>query len=171
MSYYDREFKPDANGLIRASNDRDHQYERLAAKQLSKAWRCELGSFGTYAPLDWYFIRDGKLVGLGEVKARDHRHDKYPTVFLNLRKWLALLLGSLGMGVPAIYAIQFTDQLRWIDVSKVDARQCRMGGCKKFVKSVTDQEPVIEIPVDCMTLVEASEPESAVVTPSVDQNA
>ena len=125
----------------------DQRAERDVAVALGQAWQCTLRPFGALAAIDWYAVRDERLVGVVELKHRSHASTRFPTVFLNVRKWLALLLAGQGLGVPSIFVVQWTDQLGWVSVPAIDARQVIVGGCAALVKSVSDIEPVIEVPV------------------------
>lgn len=112
-----------------------------------RRWSCEFHPFGALAAIDWWMSRHGRIVGVGEIKTRSHAVEQYPTVFLNVRKWLALMLASNGLNVTALFIVRFSDGLRYLPVAEVDASALRVGGCKQRVKSVSDVEPVIEIPV------------------------
>jgi hypothetical protein len=157
MSYYDRETARHLDGTPIFVTSADEQSQEEVAGVLAAAWRCEIRSFGRLAPVDWFAVRDGRLIGLLELKTRTHAIATYPTVFLNLRKYLALVLGATGIGVPAIFVVRFTDGVLWQAVHAIDARQTRLGGCLRVVKSRNDIEPVIEVPVASMRRVAADE--------------
>ena len=76
---------------------------------------------------------------------RLHAVDRYPTVFLNVRKWMALNLASVGLGVPSVFVVRFTDALCWCSVGlsmgavRIDGRRDR--------RKPSDIEPLIEVPV------------------------
>lgn len=152
MSYYDREPITHLDGTPIFKTAEDQEAEDLTAAVLEKHFDCELRCFGKLAPIDWYALRKGRLVGVLELKARQHEAATYATVFLNVRKWLALNLAAVGLGVPGLFVVRFTDQVRWICVNKVDAEKHKMGGTTHMVKSRSDQEPVIEVPVAEMHL-------------------
>jgi hypothetical protein len=145
MSYYDRKAALHLDGTQVFANSADVAAEQNVGKLLEAAWRCSIRSFGALSPIDWYAERDGRLVGLVEIKARSHASDRYPTVFLNVRKWLALQLGAIGLGCPALYAVKFEDGVFWIEVANVDAKAHSIGGCLRIVKSANDIEPVIAV--------------------------
>jgi hypothetical protein len=150
MSYYDRKARVHLDGTPIFASSADSSAERAVGKLLEAAWGCSIRSFGALSPIDWYAERHGRLVGLIEIKARSHRLDRYPTVFLNVRKWLALQLGACGLGCPALYVVKFEDGVCWIEVTNVDAKEHSIGGCMRIVKSVNDVEPVIRIRVSEM---------------------
>jgi hypothetical protein len=89
-------------------------------------------------------------VGVGELKSRTHPRSQHPTVFLNLRKWLALCLAQAGLGVPAVFVVKFTDMVGWVSINQIDATRVRLGGCTRTVKSRNDIEPVIEVSCDLL---------------------
>jgi hypothetical protein len=146
-SYYRRQNGVAGDGSPTFSSMADATNEDRARHQLEIAWKCDLKRFGKLAPIDWFAGRHGRMVGLVELKTRDHAVGSYPTVFLNVRKWLALLLGHIGTGVPALYVVQWTDALRWINVMDIDARKIMIGGTMQIVKATSDIEPVILVPV------------------------
>ena len=147
-SYYDRQLQPD--GSFATADDLAN--EREAAAAVEQAFGCTLHKFPRFNAVDYYAEKNGRMAGFVEIKARTHASTTYPTVFLNLRKWSALLEYSLRCDVPSIYLVKFTDSMLWIDVKAVDASRHRMGGCSRVVKADTDREPVIEIPIAGMRL-------------------
>jgi hypothetical protein len=148
--YYQRSGGRASDGTSTFSNDADRAGEEKVARFLETLWHCELGRFGHLAAIDYYATRHGRLSAVVEIKSRSHETGRYSTVFLNLRKWLALTLAACGFGVPALYVVRFTDDVRWIDATEASGRQVRIGGCSERVKARSDVEPVIEIPVAAM---------------------
>lgn len=148
----------DGSPLFKTAGDRVREKEVAAA--LATQWHCELHPFGQLAPIDWFAVRDGRVVGLIELKARSHASDRFPTVFLSVRKWLALIMAENGMGVPAVFVVQFTDGIRWIRVADVSAKQVRMGGVgfERDVKFHSAVEPMIDVPVSAMRCLDSEEP-------------
>ncbi len=141
------------DGSVSMASKCDRALEKAVQSALSLAWRCKVGSFGRFAPLDYYMMRDDKLIAVGELKTHPYEIDKYPYTILNLRKygWMSLYK---GLGVKVIYLKLFNEHLYYIDFDKIKADQeIRMGGCHKWFKSCTDQEPVIKIPIEDMSWV------------------
>lgn len=135
----------DGTRIFQTADDRAS--EEAVADVLARAWKCEIRHFADLSPLDWYGIRHNRIVGVLELKCRSHPIDKFPTVFLSVRKWLALQFASLGLAVPGIFVVQFADVLRWIPVADVDARAVRLAGGVRRIKSASDTEPLIEVPI------------------------
>jgi hypothetical protein len=147
--YYQRSNIFSITGAKRFAQPEDDANEQLVAAVLSREWHCEFHKYkGEYQRIDWWIEQNEDFVMLAELKSRAHDFDTYPTVFLNVRKWLALTLASLGLGVPAIYAVKFLDRIAWMPLTSIDAEHNRVGGCKRIVKSSNDREPMIEIPLD-----------------------
>ena len=153
--YQSRAATINADGTPLFASDYDQANESAVSRAVEVAWKCELHHFGRLCPLDFYATRHGRLVGVLELKSRAHASGKYPTVFLNVRKWIALMLAQTGLGAPAIFVVKFLDCVRFIPVAQVDASRVRIGGTARIVKSHTDVEPVIEVPIDGMKLLEA----------------
>lgn len=151
LSYYDRDGGTASDGSRTYANARDIENEVDTASLLMKAWGVELRPFGPLAAVDWYALRHGRLVGVAELKTRSHATTAHDTVWLNVRKWLALQLSAVGLGVRAVYVVRFSDDTRWIDVGDIDASRVRLAGCRRTVKASSDVEPVIEIPVNFMS--------------------
>lgn len=130
-------------------NEDDQRAEREVAALIAAGFHCQVRSFGLLAPIDWYATRDERLVGLIEFKRRTHTRGTYPTVYLNTRKWLALTLGAIGLGVPAIFVVQWADACGYVNVANIDASVHRMGGWTRMDDpSVNEVEPVIDVPID-----------------------
>jgi hypothetical protein len=150
LDYYAREAEPVGDGTLSFATLQDERNEADAARLLEAHWKCELHLFGKLSPIDWYATRHGRIVAVAELKTRTHPSGRFPTVFLNVRKWLALSLAETGLGVPALFAVSFTDGVFYVRNAEVDASQVRIGGCSRVVKSSSDVEPVIEVPLELM---------------------
>lgn len=134
-------------------NDKDRANEARVATILEGAWRCKVTSFGHMAPVDWYFSRAGALIGVAELKCRSTPMGQYKTVFLSIRKWLALLNCAVCIGVPALFIVDFNDSIGYINVLDVDASKVSIGGMKERTYSVTNIEPMIEVDVADLKLI------------------
>ena len=141
------------NGRVSAASKRDIALEKAVMSTLSFIWSLKMGSFGRFAPLDFWAFKDGKFVSVMELKTHAHSIDKYPTTQLNLRKWGWMKLYQ-DLGVKVLYLKMFLGDLYYIDFNAIKPTDAvRIGGCRKAFKSVTDVEPVIDIPVDEMKYV------------------
>lgn len=151
-SYYARTTSTNTDGSPVFSNSSDEESQQGVADAISRAWGpgLVLKPFGRLSPIDYYAERDGRVVAVIEVKSRSHDSGKYETVFLNVRKWIALQLASIGMGVPAFFFVMFTDRLMYMPIWNVEASAVRIGGTTRTVKSRSDREPIIDVPVQSM---------------------
>ena len=141
--YYERASHANSDGTPLFAGNKDKQYEDETAEIIEQAWRCQIHKFGQLAPIDYYAIRDGRMVGLLELKSRSHAHGKYPTVFLNVRKWLALVMGAAGMAVPAMFIVRFTNGLYYIPVAEVDATKIIIGGPRRSSRATVTSSPLL----------------------------
>jgi len=147
VNYYRRSNVIHIDGLPVFQQPEDQQAEEEIAAKLSAIWNCQIKSFGMMAAIDWWAERHGMPVGVLELKRRNAPAAAWPNAILNLRKWLALTLASVGMHVPAVFVYKCTDKLFWIPTSEIDANRVIIGGCKTHVKSSNDVEPVIMVPL------------------------
>lgn len=150
--YYARIGKANTDGTKIFATDADNISQAQVAAFIEDAFGpgLEVKQFGRLCTIDFYAERDGRMCALLEVKCRSHASTDYPTVFLNVRKWLALTMGSVGFGVPSFFFVRFTDRVTFVNVADIDASNQRVGGTKRLVKSNSDREPVIEVPVGMM---------------------
>ena len=167
MSYYERTptpvepALPPHRGPFQTSfaTPEDLKAEDNAANEIARIWSVEVHKFAPFSAIDRFVVADRRFSGLLEIKHRTHAKGSHPTVFLNLRKHLALALGSLHYGVRSVFAVRWTDVLGWIALEDIDPRRLKIGGCSRPVKSQSDIEPVIEVPVKSMhTLIAYGDP-------------
>jgi len=152
-TYYRRNGTQHSDGTHVFAQPDDVRSEREVQEILERVWRCDLRRFGALSPIDWFACRDERVVALVELKTRSHNVGKYSSVFLNLRKWTALMLASNGFGVPPLFVVRFTDSIKYVDVRAVTGSNVRIAGCAKRVKSRSDIEPVIDVPVSLLKTV------------------
>jgi hypothetical protein len=147
MDYRDREEGINTDGTPLFASDYDKASEKEVAQMIEGRWQCDLYPFGRLCPVDFYAVRDGRLVGVLELKTRSHHSGRFPDVFLNVRKWVSLLMASHGLGVPAVFVVKFSDQIGYSLVNKISTNNISIAGCREVVKSHTDVEPVIHVSV------------------------
>jgi hypothetical protein len=142
--YFERERARHVDGTAIFVTPDDAAVQAEVAQTLGRRWRCDFRPFGLLAPVDWYAVRDERVVAVAEFKRRSTSRTHYPTVFLSVRKWLALQLAGIGLGVPALFVVQFVDQLCYTPVP-LRGTVSIAGGIRR-VRARNDVEPVIEIP-------------------------
>jgi hypothetical protein len=153
QGYKKREEYISVNGIKSRSNDSDARREQDVRKIIEEKWECKLQYIGKFTPIDFFVIKNEKLAGYIELKSRSNFTDTYPSLFMDINKWMHLQLASVSQGVPAYFFCQFIDQIKYIKVSEIDAR--RMCVIIKDDAGIREYEPVIEIPINTMkTLVE-----------------
>jgi hypothetical protein len=99
VSYYDRQTATHVDGTPIFKSREDEQSERTVAEQLESAWRCQCRSFGRLSPVDWFFVQDGRLVGIGELKTTvKSRNDIEPIIEVPIDQMRALTPGTDSQG-------------------------------------------------------------------------
>lgn len=145
--YYNRPGGVAADGTPTYAVAADTEAESRVDRIVEAAWGCTVHKLPPLSPIDRYIEKDGRLVAYLEIKTRTHRADRFPDVWLNHRKYMALLNMHLAVGVATVFVVQFTDQIRWVDVSHLTPGSLRMGGTRRLVKSDTDREPMVKVMV------------------------
>lgn len=109
-----------------------------------------------FHPIDWfvYGSKTKKLDCVVEIKSRSHHSETFPEgTFFNLRKYSALIFASRHFSIPSYYMIRYTDCVKMVLVSEVDASKIKKNaGCKRYVKSYNDVEDCILLPPRSMTV-------------------
>ena len=155
-NYYDRPVDW-SSGKPVASLAQDDDAENRVKVRLEKLWGVTLHKFSRYDPMDFWVEIDEKFVGIIEVKRRRINSDTHPTAWLNFRKWVPLTLLGFNANVDVLYVVAYDDAICWINLKDVDASFHKKGGTRQRVKSSTDIEPVIEIPISKMERIEYDE--------------
>jgi len=127
----------------------DEKNENLVGHLLEKPWRCvALRAVDPYSRVDWNFVRGKVVIAIGELKARTHPIDKYPTVFLSVSKYEALMDRKRELDVKAVFVVRFScGTIRWIHADEIDNTKVRIAGRPPRPGSVHDQEPIIDVPI------------------------
>lgn len=142
----------DGTRIFQSSDDM--RAERSIADEIQAKWKCELHSFGSLAPVDWYAVRYGRMVGVLELKRQSKPFGTYPTVMLSIRKWLCLTLASTAFNVPAIFVVAYSDALCWVGLTDVDASAVHMtGNRQRNGQGGNDYEPIILVPTTKLRLI------------------
>ena len=149
MSYYQRHATANTDGTPVFETAVDDLNERRVKARLEDAWKCTLHRYPRLHGVDWYAERDARLTAHIELKTRHHDAGKYPDVMLNMRKYLTLFMAEIGTGVPSIFVVAYScGTVKWRRVADIDPSGARIGGTKQLVKSTSDREPILYLPVD-----------------------
>lgn len=140
------------------ATDADRRRQAEVARILDAAWGCEHYEFAAFFPIDWYAVKAAQVIGVSELKCRNIPHDEFSTVFFSVRKWIALNMAQIGLGVPAVFVVRFTDEIRWIRVG-LNMGELTLGGTDNGIIGRAGKEPVIEVPIDEMRVVRSKEPQ------------
>lgn len=154
--YYNRKPTINTDGTLMFCSPEDRAHENAVAKVLGAAWNCSLHKYPPLHSIDYYASRHGRLVAQIELKCRHHLSTKYPGVFLNHRKLTALAISQayaemIGtIKCPSIFVVRFEDCLKWIKIDDIPPAPILIRGCSTIVKSSSDQEPIVLIPLSAM---------------------
>lgn len=156
--YYKRKSFRHTDGTFVFENETDRERKDETARIIESKWGpyLQIKCYGQLNEIDYYATKHGRLALYIEIKCRNHKSDTYDTVYLNLRKWLALTVTGLCTGKPSIFVVRFLDKILWIPLVEVDAAQVSIAGTNRIVKSKTDIEPIIEIPIKSMRQISSS---------------
>jgi len=119
-------------------NQRDLTNENLVATAL-KEKGLDFVKMPVSYRLDFAMLHKGKVRGFAEVKTRNNRHDKYPTLMISLGKVMAARQLSEATGTRSILFVKFLDGLYWCDFAS--PFNLEIGG-RKDRQDDADIEPV-----------------------------
>lgn len=129
-------------------NQRDLSNEHLVATIL-KEKGIDLVKMPISYRLDFAMLRKGKVRGFAEVKTRNNRHDKYPTLMISLGKVMAARQLSEATGTRSILLVKFLDGLYWCDFAS--PFNLEIGG-RKDRQDAADIEPVAHFPTEAFQM-------------------
>jgi hypothetical protein len=147
-AWYKREWEPHTDGSSVLITPADRDGERATARVLEGAWRCSIMPFAMLCPVDFYAVRDARVCAVLELRRRTHAFGRFPTVYLSVRKWLALQMCAAGLAVPALFVVRFVDCLCFVNLTTLDTPiRTSIGGHARIVHKQSDIEPVFHIPL------------------------
>lgn len=143
--------------MTRFCTAKDKEREAKLDAVLEQAWGVKIYCYGdTLDEVDRYICKEDKVVGFAEYKCREYNSTAFETVYLSWRKFIALKRVSEYSGKPSLFVVQFLDCVKWIDVNKVDPKKLgiyRRGRAQRKEDSPNDMEPIIEVPIEKMTMI------------------
>ena len=128
--------------------DQSRQNEIDAAVKLEKFWKAKIHSYGDYNAVDWWIEKGGRVWAVGEFKNRSIRSDKFPTLFISLRKWTMLQLASLTGAIP-FFVVNFKDGLFVLTLQEAPVSNLFVHKRRKN-RARNDTEPMRAVPVNMM---------------------
>jgi hypothetical protein len=134
--------------------------QKVVADRLAAKWRCEWGQMGPYSPFDVYMLRERKVHALVEIRTRrDIAHDSHPYVLIDLDKWFHLMQCEIGLQLPGLYAVAFTDGIYYVRIGALPVNDYRLLYCgrKDRPEAANDMSPVVQVPNGQFRWVDTSE--------------
>ena len=136
--------------MVVRSNEESERVEQEAAAIVSSKWGVSLIKMPKFSGVDYFFYNGvDRRMGVFEVKRRYNDSTKYPTVYLSVRKYLALK-GYYDEGLLAFFLPYFDDALMYIGFYDIDASKQNMLGRRDRSAAPNDIEPMIEVPVSSL---------------------
>lgn len=135
--------------------DEDMRGEREVAQELERVSGWKVHYFGKYNPVDFYAEKDGRVIAVLELKRRNITSRQHETIFLSVRKMLALQLAGIGLNVKPLFVVRFIDGLFVLKVNDFIPTQPVIAGRTDRGYS-TDQEPIYRVPIRLMNRVSQS---------------
>lgn len=83
------------------------------------------------APYDAIFVRNGKMVAIGEVKCRDHAFGFYPDYTVDAAKVERIREAARKMKLQAVLIVQWTDRLKYVVLHPGNAEWWGVTGQKR----------------------------------------
>jgi hypothetical protein len=101
--------------------------EEIVANKIAAAWNCEWGQMGPYSPFDVYLRRGKNMTAIVEIRTRrDRELNSFSTALLDMDKWFSLMLAEIGLHLPALYVVAFTDGIYYVRIGHLPVRDFKM---------------------------------------------
>jgi hypothetical protein len=138
------------------SDETDRNNEQIIARKIEAAWGYKLSRYPSKHPIDFWAEKDGLLVAHFEVKMRTHPSNKYPSVFLNSRKYHNLNLSYTMTGTPSYFVVGFSDgRVGYIAIQDViPGPDIRVIDAPRKYGNQFDREPVQDVPIAALTFLD-----------------
>ncbi len=135
-------------------SDENLSEETKVAYLVASAWGGEPVKLPKFYKCDWGIVVLGSIKALIEIKCRDFKPDKYPTIILSADKWTYLCYSDAALGIPCLFVARFADKsIRYIRPSHQKGFSVKLGG-RNDRSDWQDIEPVVHIPIDQMRKVD-----------------
>lgn len=124
----------------------DREREAQVAKRAARVWKCEAIPLPRFYPLDYGFLRDGRLRAWVEIKCKNCASTKSPFFILSASKWKTGLEYSERFGVPFILIFAFEDGIFYLVID--DMKPPLKWNGRKDRGDSQDMEPVVYLKID-----------------------
>lgn len=104
-----------ARPIYETSRDRDA--ERQIAETIAQKYNAKAIKAKRLYGLDWFFERDGYVVGMVEIKVRNYTRNHFETYMISADKVARIRLLSSVTGVPAFLFVSWRDGIGYINLS------------------------------------------------------
>lgn len=139
--------------MIVRTTEEDTRRETEVASILERVWNCEVVRTSYLDGLDFWLVRNGTPEAVAELKNRLVKTTTYDEIFLSQHKWDALHRASEAHQIEALFIVNFTDELRYIRLSDIDATNLKVGGRADRTDAPNDREIMVMVPVSQMKVI------------------
>lgn len=113
------------NSGVGVENATDRINEHLIASVLETLWRCRLEKQPKFSTFDFLAIKgdmgsfkDQQIKAFIEVRCLNNPINRYPYIFISLKKLLEARMIEAATDTPCLYVVQFTDALAFCRLNK-----------------------------------------------------
>jgi hypothetical protein len=124
----------------------DLLWQEAVKEKIKDQWGYELHFFGPMDEVDGWIEGKGQIVAIVEIKRRHVDRNTYPTIWVSLRKWTALMLAHQGFGKHGLFIVHYNDGIYYYPAYKMSGYPLVIGG-REDRGTANDREPVIDLPV------------------------
>ena len=104
-----------ARPIYETAQDRDNEEE--IAKHIAERYNAKAIKAKRLYGLDWFFEREGYVVGMVEIKARKCASSDYATYMISADKIARIRMLSSVSGIPSFLFVAWTDCMGYINLA------------------------------------------------------
>lgn len=131
----------------RYETEQDRARQRQAIAALCNSFGCDAKASPDLCAWDYEAFREGKMVGLVEVKCRLCKAEQYPTYMISLRKMHDLRKAGEQRGIPVVLLVAWADCIGFVGVETAIGAGLVAHGGRKDRSDPADLEPMLHIPI------------------------
>ena len=102
--------------------------EHEVAEKLAYKWHATQVAFPDGSTVDRVLVRDGRVIGLVEIKTRQTPVDKYPTYYASHQRLQRLRYIAKALRLPPVFVVQWSDACGWLNPAETKPVRIDVGG-------------------------------------------
>lgn len=128
--------------------------EEAAARLIGDRLRCEVVRNKKFYPADYSFLRDRRVVALGEIKVRRNLRAAYPTFFISAEKLAKCRQLASDVRLPFALFVWWLDGIFYLDASSAEHEHVTVGG-RRDRGDPSDVEPLVHFSITAFRSIES----------------